>query len=321
MIRHAANAEVSGLSIALPLALLIALSGAVAVKSGVVSLSKPTIRIEAPEALSIAPHEFEYREATEYYRKGLAVDAPKRRFAVATPLVIMKFQTTLSEYNRCVTEAACDPAEGRSSSSSEDTPVTGVSYDDAVRYAAWLSERTGNRWRLPSDFELAYAAGDRFPDDALGIDVNDKNPATRWLADYEREARRAAATDPRPQPKGSFGISDTGLVDFAGNVWEWTSSCNKRIDLDKGEADIPSDPATCGILIAAGKHRAPMSSFVRNPKGGGCSVGSPPDNLGFRLVRSPTFAEQISNFVQWGMGPFLTPLKYAGYNRGPPDES
>ena len=28
-----------------------------------------------------------------------------------------------------------------------------------------------------------------------------------------------------------------------------------------------------------------MSAFIRNPKGGGCAVGVPPDNVGFRLIR------------------------------------
>ena len=42
---------------------------------------------------------------------------------------------------------------------------------------------------------------------------------------------------------------------------------------------------SCGIYIASGRHRAPLSSFIREPKSGGCSVGTPPDNLGFRLVR------------------------------------
>ena len=40
-----------------------------------------------------------------------------------------------------------------------------------------------------------------------------------------------------------------------------------------------------------GQHRAPMSSFVRDAKSGGCSVGTPPDNLGFRLVRRPAWYE------------------------------
>jgi hypothetical protein len=31
----------------------------------------------------------------------------------------------------------------------------------------------------------------------------------------------------------------------------------------------------------------PVNVFVRDAIRGGCSVGNPPDNLGFRLVRDP----------------------------------
>ena len=43
--------------------------------------------------------------------------------------------------------------------------------------------------------------------------------------------------------------------------------------------------AYCGIRVVEGRHRTYMSDFVRDARGGGCSVGTPPSNLGFRLVR------------------------------------
>ncbi|MBD9446234.1 SUMF1/EgtB/PvdO family nonheme iron enzyme [Rhizobium sp. RHZ01] len=319
MNRHAETGSVSGISIAIPLALLAALSGAVAVKAGFASSGQHDGGVTAPEVVTIQPHSFEYREATEYFRKGLAVDAPKHDAKVRLPLDVMKFQTSRAEYQRCVLDGACAPAEYEGQAG-PDLPVTGVSYDDAVQYAAWLSQRTGENWRLPSDFELAYAAADRFPDDALGIDDDDTNPATRWLADYEREARRAASTNPKPQPRGSFGISTTGLVDFAGNIWEWTSTCNRRVDLDKAAETEALDPAGCGIIIASGKHRSPMSSFVRNPKGGGCAVGAPPDNLGFRLVRRPTFFQSVVAFARRAatdaLGPHISAQTEQNENEG-----
>jgi len=302
MARNATIEPVSGISIAIPLALLVVLSAALAVQSGFVVAQGPEATVAAPQTITVAPHRFAYRDAAEYFRDGLAIDAPKRDVSVISSLEIMKYQTTLRDYNRCVAEAICARAEtGDGAPPREETPVTGVSYDDALRYAAWLSERTGSEWRLPTDFELTYAAADRFPDDALGIDPDDRNPANRWLADYEREARRAAAIDPRPQPQGAFGISQTGLVDFAGNVWEWTSTCNKRVDLGQNRRADEPDPRNCGIMIAAGKHRAPMSSFVRIPKGGGCSVGSPPDNLGFRLVRQHGLLEGLKDWARRAM--------------------
>ncbi|CAN7588327.1 SUMF1/EgtB/PvdO family nonheme iron enzyme [Rhizobium sp. LjRoot258] len=320
MFRYAASNDVSSISLTIPLALLAALSAAVAVQSGFLAI-RTDASIAAPELVSIVPHSFLYRDATEYFRRGLAVDAPKTRVVISFPLAIMKYQATLGDYNRCVADGVCEAAEGRSRESSEDTPVTGVSYDDAMRYAAWLSKRTGEEWRLPTDLELAYAAADRFPDDALGIDPNEKNPAIRWLADYEREARRAASTDPAPQPKGSFGMSETGLADFGGNIWEWTTTCNKRVDLGRDLVVEEPDAATCGIMIADGKHRAPTSTFVRNPKGGGCSVGSPPDNLGFRLVKRATFAESVGDFARRGVAEIVAPFLNYGNNKGPPDES
>jgi formylglycine-generating enzyme required for sulfatase activity len=298
MTPHAETAGISGISIVLPLVLLAVLSATLAVEAGLINIGRRDAAFAAPEVITIAPHEFQYRDATEYFRRGLAVDAPKREAYVRMPLTIMRYQTSLFEYDRCVADGACPDPEGRSTTSGDDTPVTGVSYEDALRYANWLSQKSGEQWRLPTDFELAYAAADRFPDDALGTDANSKNPALRWLADYEREARRTASSDPAPQPKGWFGVSQTGLADFGGNIWEWTSTCNKRVDLEKEAVVDEPDPANCGIMIAAGRHRAPMSTFVRNPKGGGCSVGSPPDNLGFRLVRRLSFIESIEDFTR-----------------------
>ncbi|TIP54773.1 MAG: formylglycine-generating enzyme family protein, partial [Mesorhizobium sp.] len=40
----------------------------------------------------------------------------------------------------------------------------------------------------------------------------------------------------------------------------------------------------CGVHVVEGFHRTYMSNFIRDGKSGGCAVGTPPDNLGFRLV-------------------------------------
>nr|WP_081377304.1 SUMF1/EgtB/PvdO family nonheme iron enzyme [Rhizobium etli] len=288
---------------------------AVAVQSGLVALRSHQDQVARPDVITVAPRSFDYRDHGEYFRAGLAVDAPRFLVTTETPLTIMKYQVSHAEYDRCVQDETCTAAESEGPAAPGDTPVIGVSYDDAVRYAAWLSESTGDSWDLPTDQQLAFAAGSRFPDDALGVSSNDKNPAIRWLADYEREARRSASKDPLPQIRGSFGVSEYGLADFGGNIWEWTRSCSKRIDAGVQEAAQEADPSRCGILIASGKHRAPMSSFVRIPKGGGCSVGSPPDNLGFRLVRQPTPFEAAKDWIRRVIG-----LTAFSMNAVPPDE-
>jgi formylglycine-generating enzyme required for sulfatase activity len=75
------------------------------------------------------------------------------------------------------------------------------------------------------------------------------------------------------------------LADLAGNVWEWTESCFERTALDRGGHPAGAAVANCGVRVVEGRHRAYMVDFVRDPRSGGCAVGTPPSNLGFRLVR------------------------------------
>ena len=290
----AAPDPVSPLSIAVPAAILAVLLGLLALKTGLVPLAGAPPAIAPPATVTLPPGTFEHRLDGEYYRDGFAVDAPKATVAIAAPLTIMKYQVTAADYDACVGAGACPPREpghAPDAPAGESVPATGVSFDDATAYAAWLSAETGSRYELPSDAEWAYAAGEAFVDDALGIDPSSRNPALRWLADYNRETARKASTDPAPKPLGRFGENSKGLADLAGNVWEWTTSCQRRVDLAAGGTS--AEDRTCGIYVVEGKHRAAMSAFVRDPKSGGCSVGAPPDNLGFRLVRRPGRLESL----------------------------
>lgn len=97
-------------------------------------------------------------------------------------------------------------------------PVIGVSYEDATAYAAWLSEQTGDTYRLPTadEWEKAARAGEE-----VVYPWGNDDPSKKKIANYNKNGKFKGVS-----PVGSFPDSTNalGLVDMAGNVWEWTSS-------------------------------------------------------------------------------------------------
>ena len=277
--------------ILLPAGLLLLALGGLAAQLAPFPAFTQTGHPSAPATVTLPQGTLTYRAPDTYLRDGRQVDAPEIQVAFDQPLIIMQYQVSAADYAACVADNVCIPAEPRNIGSGN-VAATGVSYNDAIAYADWLSARTGQTWTLPSDAEWAYAAGERFVDDALGLEGDDTNPALRWIADYRKEAARKRASDPLPHQLGFYGANENGVQDMAGNVWEWTDTCQTNVRVDAAGAVI-STAAACTIRVLQGQHRAPMSGFVRDARSGGCSVGTPPDNLGFRLVRRPAWHEQI----------------------------
>jgi formylglycine-generating enzyme required for sulfatase activity len=232
------------------------------------------------ETVAVVPGAFSFRLPGEYLQGGRPVDAPARMVKFRAGFDIMKYQVGAGDYARCIADGACEAPDGNATG---DMPVTGVSYRDAQAYAAWLSATTGETWRLPTDEEWSFAAAERLHDDALGL-ADDGNPATRWLARYRSEAAGKAERDTEPKPRGHFGANAKGVVDIAGNVWEWTSTCYVNAAL-ASDAAVERRVENCGVRVVDGRHRGYMSTFIRDGKSGGCAAGLAPDNLGIRLVR------------------------------------
>lgn len=142
-----------------------------------------------------------------------------------------------------------------------DHPVVLVSHADALAYAAWLSAVTGDTWRLPTaqEWEKAARGGDgrMFPWgdawDANKLNSHDRGPFDTMAV-------------------GSFpkGASPHGLLDAAGQVFEWTATpAGAGRYLVKGGS---WDDKGCGVCRPAARHGRPEG--IRHIL------------IGFRLVRA-----------------------------------
>ena len=107
-------------------------------------------------------------------------------------------------------------------------PVVCVNWNDANRYANWLSERTGKHYRLPTEAEWEYVARLANP---LSAGDDGLNGLTHDKANYGAEAHCCTALASgkdrwlQSAPVGSFEADAMGLYDLRGNVWEWLADC------------------------------------------------------------------------------------------------
>lgn len=116
----------------------------------------------------------------------------------------------------------------------DDMPVVHVSAKDAEAYARWLSERTGQRYHLPSEAEFEYALrggapgrypwGDHPPRPGTGnlTGGGDRSPGGRsWGNAFVGYSDGYWG----PAPVGRFRANVFGIHDLEGNVSEWVADC------------------------------------------------------------------------------------------------
>lgn len=246
-------------------------------------------RSDLPELTRLPPGELRHLPPGEVLQDGFPATPVPRLARFPKGFSIMTRQVSQAEYAACVAAGGCKALDaGQRRASASDRPAIGISWTDANAYAAWLSARTGQPFRLPTYAEWAYAAGEVFREAPATVFPDREDPARRWLAEYAQQG--SARTDDAVRPFGAFGVNANGVKDMAGSVWDWTSDCHVRRELSAPEEPAGDGPSqgvpsgNCGIRVAAGRHIAYLPDFIRHPKNGACSVGVPPANLGLRLV-------------------------------------
>ena len=175
----------------------------------------------------------------------------------------------------------------------EQHPVVCVNWGDASRYVEWLSLKTGQQYRLPTESEWEYAAragtkttyywGDGLQDDlkqcryANGADLR---TSLFWRAGCDDGHEYTAAV-------GSYLPNPFGLHDMLGNVWEWTQDC-----WSDDYSDAPADGSAygvgqCELRVLRGGSRYVSAVGIRAAHRLRFDPASRNQNTGFRVARWP----------------------------------
>lgn len=159
-----------------------------------------------------------------------------------------------------------------------DRPVVGVSWDDAVAYAAWLTRETGRHYRLPSEAEWEYAA-------RAGTTM-----AYWWGPVFER--RRAICFDCGTRwdnrstaPVTSMPTNPFGLYGMGGNATEWVLDCYRPSYRDAPVDGSPRVDGTCSSRVARGAAFNKPSGSVRVYARSRYATETRLNSIGFRIAR------------------------------------
>ncbi len=201
----------------------------------------------AAPALAVIPAGgFEYGAAPQ--EAAPAQDRPRRAALIERSYAIGVHPVTTEEFETYARATGWQPrAElvwlaGRK-------PAINVRQTEARDYCAWLSERTGQRYRLPTEqeWEYAYRAGAASP-----YPYGDRITAAEAL--YNASQAYDAARPKRPRllsrcfircgamEVGTLRPNRWGLHDMPGNVWEFTASPWTRDHASLPERPLPGRP-------------------------------------------------------------------------------
>ncbi|RLT32075.1 MAG: CHAT domain-containing protein [Chloroflexi bacterium] len=167
---------------------------------------------------------------------GSANDHPEHK-VILDGYWIGKTEVTNAQYASCVKEKACDPPTNSrwNDGTFANHPVVNVSWENAVAYTRWFTEKRGIPARLPSEAEWEKAC--RGDDLRLYPWEGDAKPSAELLNFRESGIDDTTAVGSYP-----VVVSPYGALDMAGNVAEWTADWYDRGYYGQAQDSNPTGP-------------------------------------------------------------------------------
>jgi formylglycine-generating enzyme required for sulfatase activity len=211
--------------------------------------------------------------------EGEDTERPRHQVRIDRPFTVSKYEVTFDQWDACVTYGRCPRASdvwGRGR-----RPVIDVSWHDAKQYVKWLSELTGQDYRLLSEAEWEYAARAKtdtrysFGDDGAALGEH------AWYS---------LNSDSRTHPVGERKPNGFGLHDMHGNVSEWVE--------DNYHLDYKGDPPADGSVWQGGDQflGALLYGSLRVLRGGSWSDYQDRLRSAIRSGNSPTYRNSNVGF-------------------------
>jgi formylglycine-generating enzyme required for sulfatase activity/V8-like Glu-specific endopeptidase len=214
-----------------------------------------------------------------------ADEGPQRKVTIARSFAVGKFEVTFAEWDACMADRGCTHKPGDHGFGRGKRPVINVSWDDAKQYAAWLSRKTSQSYRLLTEAEWEYAArGGTTTPFSTGRTIT--TAQANFDGNYTYGGSAKGQYRQRTIEVGSFAANPFGIHDMHGNVWEWVEDCYvDSYNSAPVDGSARSVTANCSRVLRGGS----WDYIPQNLRAAGRYRDQPDvrsSDLGFRLART-----------------------------------
>ena len=224
---------------------------------------------------------------------------------IPQPIAVGRFPVTFEEWDFAVEAGGIDHRPSDHDWGRGRRPVINVRWDDAQAYIRWLSEASGQQYRLLSEAEWEYCC-------RAGTKTPYSTGETISKAEAQFDAKQTVEV-------GSFTANAFGLHDMHGNVWEWVE--DPWHDSYEGAPDDGSvwrkgGDASLRVVRGGSWNYAP--EFLRSAYRNRYGTDDRYNYLGFRLSR--TLKSLILRSLRYfGHQPFrrIRPARFGSRGRSP----
>jgi formylglycine-generating enzyme len=211
-------------------------------------------------------------------------EKPAHRVTISTAFHIASTEVNLEQYRHFKPEFRRDNGKG-------DEAVSGVSWNDAMAFCAWLSKQEGKSYRLPTEAEWEYACragtmtifntGGHLPDGFQKWRFNDgrieryfkDGKLTKEYRDWPKKAPLQVAQTP---------ANAWGLFDMHGNVGEWCADWYGPYEA--GEQTDPQGRSDGDFRVIRGGWHGTFARTLRSANRSAWIPETANDQVGFRVV-------------------------------------
>ena len=156
-------------------------------------------------------------------------------------------------------------------------PIVGISWEDAQAYCQWLTDQTGEEYRLLTEAEWEYAC--RAGSDTAWCFGDDESRLEQY-AWYNKNS------DNKTHPVGQKEPNAFGLHDMHGNVWEWVNDWFDEGYYKESPGENPKGPEGGSVRVFRGGSWDDPARYCRSAIRGRYDPAFRDDNLGFRFART-----------------------------------